>query len=357
MKDISQQLTEALKTAFDSESSLKIVAGNTKHFMGRQTTTDQVLNIGEHSGIVAYEPIELIMTVLSGTKLTEISAALAEHNQMLSFEPPNFDGQATIGGTLAANLSGPARPWSGSIRDMVLGVNLINGCGELLSFGGQVMKNVAGYDVSRMQAGAMGVLGVMTQISLKVMPRPELETTLCLPVNEADAIILMNKLTATPKPITAASWYKGELHVRLSGSSNSVVQCVKEWLNVHGFVEVVEGQAFWQTLREYQHDFFEGSQPIWRYSIKPTVGPLNLSGDSLLDWSGAQRWVKGDFEMQQMHSLAVAANGSVSKWRGGERSAEVNSAMPMAMQELQQRLKRSLDPKNILNPGRIYSWL
>jgi len=357
MKDITQHLIEAVKTAHDSASPIRVVAGNTKHFLGRETPSQQILNIGEHTGIVSYQPIELVITVLGSTKLIEIQKVLDAHNQMLSFEPPLFNGQATIGGTLATNLSGPARPWSGSVRDMVLGVTLINGCGELLNFGGQVMKNVAGYDVSRMQAGAMGGLGIMTQISLKVMPKPEAEKTLTVALCEADAIVLMNKLTATPKPITAASWYQGQLHIRLRGAANSVEQCFKQWSREHGFSQVDEGATFWQSLREYQHDFFQSSQTVWRYSIKPTTTPLALAGDTLLDWSGAQRWVKGDFNNELLNGLAFGAGGSVTQWRGGERSTDTNFPLAKPMRQLQQRLKRSIDPRNILNPGRLYSWL
>lgn len=359
MNNISHHIVEAVKAAHENATPLRVVAGNTKHFLGRATQVERILNISENTGVISYQPIELVITVLGSTKLTEIAAVLAQHNQMLSFEPPVFNDQATIGGTLAANLSGPARPWSGSIRDMVLGVQLINGSGELLNFGGQVMKNVAGYDISRLQAGAMGGLGIMTQISLKVMPKPETETTLVKEIEQSLAVVLMNKLSGTAKPISAASWYKNKLHIRLSGAFNSVEQCAKQWSTEHGFVKADENPLFWCNLREYQHDFFQSSEPIWRFSIKPSAAVFELDSDTntLIDWSGAQRWVKGGYDPEQLNALAVMAKGSVAKWRGGDRTSDVNFPMNTAMQQLQQRLKRSMDPKNILNPGRIYSWL
>ncbi|MGB1238969.1 MAG: glycolate oxidase subunit GlcE, partial [Pseudomonadales bacterium] len=204
MSDLTNTLIEQVKEAASSARALRIEGADTKRFLGREIQGER-LSLAEHRGIMSYQPVELVLTARAGTPLVEIKSALAEHNQVLSFDPPTFEGRATLGGTLAANLSGPSRPWSGSVRDMVLGVKLINGRGELLNFGGQVMKNVAGYDVSRAQAGAMGTLGVMTQISLKVMPKPEVTRSLVLDIAEGEAITLMNQLAATPKPIVAAS--------------------------------------------------------------------------------------------------------------------------------------------------------
>jgi glycolate oxidase FAD binding subunit len=199
----------------------------------------------------------------------------------------------------------------------------------------------------------------MTEISLKVMPKPEAETTLVKAIEQSAAIVLMNRLSGSAKPISAASWYNNQLYLRLSGAASSVEQSAKQWSAEHGLVEASEGQQFWYNLREYQHDFFQSSEPIWRFSIKPSAAQFELgsNADALLDWSGAQRWVKGEYDPEQLNELAATAKGSVAKWRGGDRAGEVNFPMNTAMQQLQQRLKRSLDPKNILNPGRIYSWL
>ena len=363
MSDISGELIDRVKFAQQHAQPLKIIGANTKAFLGRDVS-GQPVNVAAHSGILEYQPVELVLTARAGTSLLEIQQTLAEQQQMLSFEPPLFSasssgssGGATLGGTLAANLSGPCRPWSGSIRDMVLGVQLINGRGELLNFGGKVMKNVAGYDLARTQAGALGGLGLMTEISLKVLPMPQLRLSLSLAIDEAAAIVLMNQLSASAKPIDAACWLDQRLHVRLSGSSASVEQSARAWQLDYGFAVDTAGQQFWRDLTEYQLPQMDSRQPLWRFSINPTSAPLEVRGDCVIDWAGAQRWVSGEQEIEELQQQAEKAGGSVALWRGGDRSAEVNQPLPQAMQQLQQRLKHSLDPDNILNPGRLYSWL
>ena len=361
MSDISGELIEIVKSAYHQARPLKIVGANTKEFLGRKVQ-GQVVNVAGHSGILEYQPVELVLTARAGTPLSEIQQALAEQSQMLSFQPPVFAGPqcvagATLGGTLAANLSGPCRPWSGSIRDMVLGVKLISGRGELLNFGGKVMKNVAGYDLARTQAGALGGLGLMTEISLKVLPMPQLSLSLSVAIDEAAAILLMNQLSASAKPIDAACWLEQRLHVRLSGSSTSVEHSARAWQLDYGFTVDPAGQQFWRDLTEYQLPQMDNQQPLWRFSINPTSAPLEVRGDCIIDWAGAQRWVSGEQEIEQLQQQAEKAGGSLALWRNGDRSSEVNHPLPLAMQQLQQRLKHSLDPKNILNPGRLYSWL
>lgn len=362
MPDIKHQIQETVLAAYQAKCPLKIVGAGTKAFLGRQTQ-GEVLDVSNHSGILQYQPVELVLTARAGTPIAEIQNTLAEQGQMLSFEPPVFAGQgdvgkATLGGTLAANLSGAARPWAGSMRDLVLGVELINGRGELLNFGGQVMKNVAGYDVSRTQAGAMGSLGVMTQISLKVLPIPELDLHLSVPIEQAEAIVLMNQLAATAKPLTGACWVDNKLHLRLSGASSSVQSSAQQWQTEYGF-EISENSAdFWQLLNQYQHPFMcDEDDRLWRFSVKSSAAPIEAAGDTLIDWVGAQRWVKGEQDFNKLQLLAEQAGGSVSLWRGGNRELEVNHFASQAMQQLQQRLKASFDPHNILNPGRLYTWL
>ncbi len=363
MSDISGELVEIVKSAYQQSQPLKIVGANTKEFLGRNVG-GQVVNVGAHSGILEYQPVELVLTARAGTSLLEIQQALAEQQQMLSFEPPVFSASAfvsssgaTLGGTLAANLSGPSRPWTGSIRDMVLGVKLINGRGELLNFGGKVMKNVAGYDLARTQAGALGGLGLMTEISLKVLPKPQLRMSLSVEIDETAAILLMNQLSASAKPIDAACWVNQRLYLRLSGSSSSVEQSAKQWQLDYGFKIEQQGEKFWRDLTEYQLPQMDSQQPLWRFSINPTSAPLNVRGECIIDWGGAQRWVSGEQDLAQLQQQAEQAGGSVALWRNGDRSSEVNHPLPVAMQQLQQRLKHSLDPKNIFNPGRLYSWL
>ena len=259
MGDISQTLKEQILQAGKSGQKLNIEGGGTKSFMGRAADTAAgTLKLGEHSGIVEYHPVELIMTARAGTPLAEIEATLAEEGQCLHFEPPCFGDGSTLGGTLACNLSGPARPWSGSVRDQVLGIRLLNGKGEHLRFGGQVMKNVAGYDTSRLQAGAMGTLGAITEISLKVMPKPAMSLTLVQDMALDDVIHYMNSRAKEPKPISGAAWVDGKVYLRLAGARSAVEATAEKWSG-----EVMEqGEAFWQQLQHLQHDFFTSDEPL-----------------------------------------------------------------------------------------------
>ena len=374
MTDISQQLTAQVLEASHSKTALRIQGGHSKPFMGRQTdalANAELLNVGEHRGIVDYQPVELVLTARAGTPLLEIEQALDEHQQMLAFEPPHFATSDTLGGTLACNLSGPARPWGGSIRDHVLGTRLINGKGEHLRFGGQVMKNVAGYDVSRLQAGAMGSLGVITEVSLKVLPKPAHTVTIKAEMDAKAAIQLMNQRSGVAKPLTAACWFQGELYMRLSGAKSAVDATLKAWAG-----EVVtDAEQFWQALRDQRLAFFDdvdygqGGLPLWRFSLKPTAvfgaenQAITQDGHSindqqlLIDWGGAQRWYKGEADMSLMHALAAKHGGQVSLFCGGDRGAEVFHAQPHALQQIQKRLKHSFDPQGIFNPGQLYNWL
>lgn len=354
MADISQQLQEQVLQARNAGHKLNIVGGGTKAFMGRAADPDAgTLDVAGHSGIVDYHPVELVLTVRAGTTLTEIEATLAEEGQVLHFEPPHFGEGSTIGGTLACNLSGPGRPWAGSVRDQVLGVRLINGKGEHLRFGGQVMKNVAGYDVSRLQAGALGTLGVMTEISMKVMPKPAATLTLVQDMAMEDVIHYMNSRAAEPKPITAACWHDGKVYLRLSGARSAVEATAEKWSG-----EVMEsGEHFWRQIQDMQHDFFTGDDPLWRFSIGSTAVTPALEGPWLIDWAGSQRWYRGAGEIRKMEALAKAAGGQVSLFRGGDREGEVMHHLPEALRGIQRRVKNSFDPDGIFNPGRLYSWL
>lgn len=351
-KDISHELIERVKQASTDGIALKIVGGGSKDFMGRQTEGEPV-NLAEHSGIVSYEPIELVLTARAGTPLVDINSALAEHNQRLAFEPPLFDGQATLGGTLACHLSGPGRPWNGSIRDHVLGIRLINGRAEELRFGGQVMKNVAGYDVSRMQAGAMGTLGIISEISLKIMPQPVATITLKREMSAAHAIEEMNRLAGQSKPLTAACWFDNYLYLRLEGSRSAVDSTVSHWQGT----TLEDDNNLWAQLREHQLDYFSGDAPLWRFSVNSNAQHFLPEEDWLLDWGGSQRWLRGDFVVDELQALAERAGGQVSRYRGGDRLQDVFHTQPPALRQLHQRLKHAFDPSGIFNPGRLYSWM
>jgi glycolate dehydrogenase FAD-binding subunit len=351
--DDSEAITATVTEAVSSQQPLYISAGGTKrHLLGRHCDA-RLLDVSGHTGIVDYQPSELVLTARAGTPLTHILETLEQQGQTLPFEPPLFGGRATLGGTLACNLSGPARPWSGSIRDLVLGVQLINGRGELLNFGGKVMKNVAGYDVSRLQAGALGTLGVLTEISLKVLPKPQHCKSLCYEMSAQQAIDTMNARAAATSPLSGACWLDGRLYLRLSGATAAVAQTANKW----GGQTVDEADTFWRQLRDMELPFFAGPQPLWRFSVRPTAAAIMTSGQTLLDWGGAQRWLRGDHQLATLQQAAMTAGGHVSLFRGGDRCAEVLPQPDPVSAQLQQRLKQSFDPSGVLNPGRLYSWM
>ncbi len=367
-RDISKTLAETVRSAAEARTPLQITGGGTKAFYGRPSS-GQRLEVGDHRGILSYEPTELVITARAGTPLVDIETALAGGNQMLGFEPPYFAdrieargaGQggpggafgenATLGGTIACGFSGPRRPWAGSARDFVLGAKILNGKGEILRFGGQVMKNVAGFDVSRLMAGALGTLGVLLEVSLKVIPRPEQELTLSFEMPAGQAIKAMNKWSARPLPLSAACHLGDTLYIRMSGAGTAL-RAARAKL---GGASVDEAEALWQALREHRRPFFDGDVPLWRLSVPPATPPMNLPGKWLSDWGGAQRWLKTDAPATDIRHAAATAGGHALLFRGGDRASEVFHPLPPALAALHRRLKQAFDPQRILNPGRLYS--
>jgi len=352
MGDISKELVEKVVTAREEGRALNIVGGGSKSFFGR-TAEGEPLEVAGHSGIISYNPIELVITARCGTTMEEIKQALAEHGQVCPFESPVFAGRATLGGTLACNFSGPARPCLGSIRDAVLGTRLINGKGEEMKFGGQVMKNVAGYDVSRLQAGALGTLGVITEISMKVLPIPAATATVAMEMDVAESIGLMNRVAGQPAPLSGSAWVDGKLYLRFEGAASAVEGAVKKF----GGEVMEESSAFWEGVTEQTLDFFQGDAPLWRLSVKSNAPHIDAGGSWLVDWGGAQRWLRGDFDKAELERQASEAGGHLSLFRYGDRSGEVFHTASSVQQRLQKNLKAAFDPDRILNPGRLYSWL
>lgn len=342
---------ELLARATETASPVIIRGGGSKSFYGRPVD-GQPLDVSAHTGITDYSPPELVVSARAGTRLTELEAALAVEKQMLPFEPPHFGPTATLGGTIACGLSGPRRPFAGAARDFVLGITCLNGRGELLRFGGQVMKNVAGYDISRTLTGSLGTLALLLEISLKVLPRAEYELTLCRQATGAEAISLFNRWAGQPLPLSAACHIDGHLYVRLSGFEQGVTAAA----STLGGDLLDDGATFWQELREQTLPFFAGDTPLWRISVPPASAALPLAGDTLIDWGGAQRWIRSDQPAASIREAAAAAGGHATRFRDRDRD-DVFHPLPDRLLSLQQRLKASFDPAGILNPGRLYNGL
>jgi glycolate oxidase FAD binding subunit len=350
-RDFSEALTDAVGDAFARRRPLAIRGGGTKSFYGRPTEGEP-LDVSAHRGVINYAPTELVITARAGTRLQDIETLLAAHGQMLPFEPPHFGENATIGGCVAAGLSGPRRPHAGSVRDSLLGVEIINGKGERLKFGGEVMKNVAGYDLSRVMVGALGTLGVLLQVSFKVLPMPMREITLrrAVPVNRG--IEIMTEWGRRLLPISA-TWHDGEyLYTRLAGGS-----AVEAAASVIGGERLDNGGVLWRSVREHTAPFFSGDAPLWRLSLPPATPVLDMPSESAVEWSGALRWLKTDTRAPDVRDAAIGSDGHATLFRGGDRQGEVFQPLPAALMAVHRNLKRALDPAGILNPGRFYAEL
>ena len=348
--DVVRLLQERVRSAVAARTPLMIRAGGTKSFYGNVTGTKcAVLDPRVYCGVNDYAPTELVITACSGTALAEVEAALAQHNQMLAFEPPHF-GAATLGGAIASGLSGPRRATSGSIRDFVLGATLLDGRANVLTFGGNVMKNVAGYDVSRPLAGSLGTLGLILDISLKVMPRPAMEQTLRFELPEADAIRRTNEWAGQPWPISATAWCDGGLSVRLSGAAAGVRAAQGKL----GGDVVTDAEPFWMALREHTHNFFDGAEntTLWRLSVPPITMPLNL-GATLLEWRGAQRWIWSASPATEVRAKIQDVGGHATAFRH-HHGNDVFHPLAPALAQVHMRLKKEFDPAGIFNPGRMY---
>ena len=349
MQDIVDQLAHAIREAAAKRTALRIRGGGTKDFYGG-ALQGEVLETRAYSGIVDYDPTELVLVARAGATLAEVDALLREHGQMLGFEPPHFGDAATIGGCIAAGLSGPRRPRAGAARDFVLGVRMLDGTGTDLRFGGQVMKNVAGYDVSRLMAGALGTLGLLLDISIKTLPLPRAELTLRREHDAAQAIELMNAWAGKPLPVTATCHLENQLYVRLEGAEPAVRAAAEKL----GGDEVADGTAFWARVREQRLDFFKGVPALWRLSIKPTTAPLPFAGSQLIEWNGALRWLAADADASQIRAAATQAGGHATLFRGIDKRVGIFQPLPPTLLKLHRRLKASFDPHGILNVGRMY---
>ncbi|CAL1241372.1 glycolate oxidase subunit GlcE [Candidatus Methylocalor cossyra] len=351
--DHSEQLRQAVLDAGACGRPLRIVGGGSKAFYGRPVVGEP-LEVAPHRGILSYQPSELVLTARAGTPLAEIEAVLAEHGQMLPFEPPHFGPGATLGGAVATGLSGPRRAFAGSVRDCVLGCRLLNGKGEILAFGGQVMKNVAGFDLARLMVGAQGTLGVLLEISLKVLPRPEWERTLVFPMATPAALATMVRWCREPWPVSGLAYDESWIHLRLSGTEPAV-EATRRQL---GGELAADGPGFWQGLKEQRSRFFQlpslGAR-LWRLSLPPATPPLvELPGHWFYDWGGALRWLRSDAPGELVFEAARRVGGHATLFRGPCPDGRVFQPLPPALEALHRRLKRAFDPKGLFNPGRLY---
>lgn len=348
MQEVIQQFSETIRKAAAEQTLLRIRGSGSKDFYGLALIGD-VLDTRALTGIVDYEPTELVMTARAGTPLREVEKALADGGQMLAFEPPHFGPEATLGGCIASGFSGPRRAAMGSARDFVLGVRIVNGLGEDLRFGGQVMKNVAGYDLSRLLTGSFGTLGLITEVSVKVLPLPQEERTLRFALDEETAIESMNKWAAKPLSLSATCHVGGVLYVRLSGAAAAVAASQKKL----GGDIVEDADAFWQSIREQTHPLFRGAPALWRFSINPTAARLGL-GRQLIEWSGGLRWIAADLDPSQAFAAAHKAGGHATLFRDGNKRHGIQQFSP-GLLAIHKKLKRAFDPHGILGPGRIHA--
>jgi glycolate oxidase FAD binding subunit len=355
MENVLQTFKERIATATTNKSPLRIKGNGTKDWYG-QSLQGEVLDTTAYSGIIAYDPTELVITARAGTSLREIGKALSEKNQMLAFEPPRFDGLATIGGIVASGLSGPRRQAVGAVRDFVLGAVLMDGKADVLHFGGQVMKNVAGYDVSRLLTGSMGTLGLILEVSIKVLPRPVAQQSLQFAMTQEQALHQLNVWGGQPLPLSASCWHNGLLAIRLSGAQAAVDAAIKKM----GGDALPEPEKFWDRLREQEHAFFDGvmqdkEHGLWRLSV-PSVAPvLNLQGEQCIEWGGAQRWLKTSASASAVRAAAEQAGGHATLFKGGDKSVGVFHPLQPAVERIHRNLKNAFDPAGIFNPGRMFN--
>jgi glycolate oxidase FAD binding subunit len=351
----SQEFQERIREAASRGAALRFRGGGTKDFYGN-ALRGEVLETRGHAGVVAYEPTELVITARCGTLLSEMNEVLAGHGQFLPFEPPGFGPGATLGGCIAAGLSGPRRASAGAARDFVLGAKILDGRGQLLAFGGQVMKNVAGYDVSRLLAGTLGTLGLILEVSLKVLPRPPAERTLRFDLPQQKALENLNRWAGRPLPVSASAWRDGELRLRLSGAA-SAIRAAMEKLGGEA-LPPADAAQYWSGIREHADPFFAGEAPLWRLSVPSQAGPIDLPGGQLLEWGGALRWLRAGAlaaDAAAIRAAAARAGGHATLFRAPDKASGAFTPLPPALARLHRDLKRAFDPAGILNPGRLYA--
>jgi glycolate oxidase FAD binding subunit len=348
--DIAEELATQIAAVAASGGAVEIVGSGSKRFYG-EALDALTIEVAGHSGVIDYDPAELVITLRAGCRLSEVEVLLAENRQMFAFEPPHFAPEATIGGMVASGLAGPRRGFAGSIRDFVLGAKMLDGRGEVLQFGGRVIKNVAGFDLSRVMVGSLGTLGVLLEVSIRVVPMFATETTLAFEHATADAHIRwVNELGSQPFPLSASAWHAGFSRLRLSGSEQGVEHAIAE---LGGEREDYD----WAELREQSHDLFMPEQPITRVSLPPASPNLAADRPQIIEWGGAQRWLSGEIDVAALRERVSQLGGGVCAFRDHAVEVPVFQPLAPAILKLQRSIKSSFDPAGIFNAGRIYPGL
>jgi glycolate oxidase FAD binding subunit len=365
------RMVDQIRAAGADSRVLHIQGGNTKAFYGQTVgslPSDQLLSTADLPHDFVHEPSELVITASGGMPLQALQDQLNTAYQYLPFEPPHFGPNATVGGMVAAGLSGPSRGYSGSVRDHVLGLHLLDGQGQVLQFGGQVIKNVAGYDVSRLMAGSMGQLGVIVQVSLKVMRHPSLQSTVVFGWKQGEALEKLNKFAGMPIPLTASCWRiidgAPQLAVRFCGSKTAVEASVEIMIKQGGrLLSPPQAAQHWVGLQEHTLPFFTlaADECLWRISVPDSCPPLHFGGSSdwptLVEWRGAMRWVKAPASAANaLRACATAAGGHATLFRTNnpqDKEAGVFTPLSPALQRVNENLLARLDPKRVFNTGRM----
>jgi len=363
--DVVERWSDRVKRATATKFALRLAGGGSKDFYGQELSGER-FDTSEYAGIVDYDSTEMVITARCGTPLADVESALRAKGQMLAFEPPAFGPAATLGGCIACGLSGPRRAYAAAVRDAMLGVRVLDGYGNALTFGGQVMKNVAGFDVSRLIAGSLGTLGVILEASLKCVPLPKSEATRVFELSPDEAVQQVNEWGGQPLPLSASCYYQGRLCVRLSGATSAVEAATKRI----GGAALANGEAFWSSVREQTHDFFAGrdvAAPLWRISVQSTARYADLGGEQLLEWGGALRWLKSPVratdasrvqaEAASVREWAQGHGGHATLFRSADKSIGVFQPLAPPAMALHRRLKSAFDPAGIFNPGRLYPGL
>lgn len=352
MTDTSEALLDQVRAARAARQGLAICGSGSKAFFGGPARGEP-LDLTGHRGVVAYDPSDLVLTARAGTPLAEIDAVLAAQRQMLGFEPPRFGAGGTLGGAVAAGLAGPRRPHSGAVRDFVLGVEAIDGRGQRVRFGGRVIKNVAGFDLARLMAGALGTLGVLLEVSLRVLPCPEYQTTLRQDIARQRAHRAMLDWQRKPLPLSGLCYDGRTLYARLSGTQAGV-EAASALLGGDIMAEPA-ATDYWNALRDHTHPFLGAAGVLWRLSVPAAAEPpASLPGDWLWEWGGAQRWLRTRAAPDSVRQAAARMGGHAVLFRGSARGAGAFQALPGPLAQLTRRVKAALDPDGILNPGRLY---